>query len=54
MREILAEIQSGDFARRWIDEARSGGTEFQRVRACERIHQIEDVGGRLRAHMAWL
>ena len=54
MREILEDIQSGAFARRWIDESKSGGQEFQRVRACERLHQIEEVGAELRSHMAWL
>jgi ketol-acid reductoisomerase len=54
MREILADIQSGAFARRWIDEAESGGAEFERIRTCERVHQIEEVGSELRSHMAWL
>ena len=54
MGEILEDIQSGAFARRWIDESKNGGQEFQRVRACERLHQIEKVGAELRSHMAWL
>ncbi|MEC7740339.1 MAG: ketol-acid reductoisomerase, partial [Gemmatimonadota bacterium] len=54
MREILEDIQSGAFARRWIDESKSGGQEFQRIRACERVHQIEEVGAELRSHMTWL
>jgi len=54
MREILAEIQSGTFARRWIDEAKAGGEEFRRLRACEREHQIEEVGEELRSRMPWL
>ena len=54
MREILEDIQSGAFARRWIDESKNGGQEFQRVRECERLHQIEAVGTELRSHMAWL
>ena len=54
MGEILEDIQSGAFARRWIDESKNGGQEFQRVRACERLHQIEEVGAELRSHMAWL
>ena len=54
MREVLADIQSGSFARRWIEEARRGGEEFEQTRACERMHQIEKVGAELRSHMAWL
>ena len=54
MKEILADIQSGAFAKRWIDEAEAGGEEFERMRACERVHQIEEVGEKLRAHMTWL
>jgi len=54
MKDVLADIQSGAFARRWIEEARSGGEEFQRTRACERGHQIERVGAELRSRMAWL
>jgi ketol-acid reductoisomerase len=54
MKDILAEIRSGAFARRWIDEARSGGQDFERIRSCERVHQIEKVGAELRSHMAWL
>jgi ketol-acid reductoisomerase len=54
MKDILADIRSGAFARRWIDEARSGGQDFERIRSCERVHQIEKVGAELRSHMAWL
>ncbi|HWV57850.1 MAG TPA: ketol-acid reductoisomerase, partial [Longimicrobiales bacterium] len=54
MREILAEIQNGEFARKWIAEATSGGREFARMREAERAHPIEEVGRRLRARMAWL
>ena len=54
MREILEDIRSGAFARRWIREAESGGREFQRMRELERSHPIETVGAELRARMAWL
>ena len=33
MKQILAEIQSGDFAREWIAENRAGQENFQRMRA---------------------
>src|SRR3972149_5026000 len=54
MRDILADIQSGRFAAQWISEYDSGGAEFQRLRQQDRDHQIERVGARLRAQMAWL
>ena len=54
MREILADVQSGAFARQWIQEGESGEAEFERMRASEREHSIESVGRELRARMAWL
>jgi len=54
MKKVLAEIQSGEFARRWIAEAESGGQEFARMRKAACGHPIEQVGRRLRARMAWL
>ena len=53
MRQILADIQNGKFAREWIDENRAGGTNFQRLRQTDRDHLIEQVGARLRAMMPW-
>ncbi len=54
MKEILAEIQSGQFARHWIDEWQGGGENFKRMREDEGRHQINEVGNGLRSHMAWL
>jgi ketol-acid reductoisomerase len=54
MKEILAEIQSGDFAREWIAENRAGQESFKRMRAEQADSQIEQVGGELRSHMAWI
>ncbi|MBI4538888.1 MAG: ketol-acid reductoisomerase [Gemmatimonadetes bacterium] len=54
MRQILGEIRSGAFARRWIDEAQDGSKEFQRLRERERDQLIETVGRTLRQRMAWL
>jgi len=54
MRDILADIQSGSFARRWVAEYDSGGQEFARLRAEDRHHQIEEVGARLRAAMPFV
>jgi ketol-acid reductoisomerase len=54
MRQILAEIQSGDFAREWIAENRAGQENFKRMRAEEADSQVEHVGGELRAGMDWI
>jgi len=54
MKEILADIQSGDFARRWIKEARGDRSEFQAFREAGKAHAIEKVGEDLRSRMAWL
>jgi ketol-acid reductoisomerase len=54
MRQVLAEIQDGTFARRWIAENEAGRPEFERLRAQDRDHLIERVGAGLRAQMRWL
>ena len=54
MQDVLADIQSGAFASRWIAEQESGGREFARLREQDREHQIEQVGRDLRAQMAFL
>ena len=54
MRQILAEIQSGDFAREWIAENRAGQENFKRMRAEQADTQVEHVGSELRAHMDWI
>jgi ketol-acid reductoisomerase len=54
MRKILAEIQSGDFAREWIAENRAGQENFKRMRAEQQGTQIEGVGAELRSHMDWI
>jgi ketol-acid reductoisomerase len=54
MRQILAEIQSGDFAREWIAENRAGQESFKRMRAEQADTQVEHVGGELRSGMDWI
>jgi len=53
MQEILVDIQSGAFAREWIDESRQGGPNFQRMRREQSDHLIERVGAELRKMMPW-
>jgi ketol-acid reductoisomerase len=54
MKEILARIQDGTFAREWIEENRHGGGSFAALRAREKQHPIEQVGQQLRGMMSWL
>jgi len=54
MKKILQEIQSGQFAKEWMDEASSGGKQFPALRAKGEQHQIEEVGARLREMMPWI
>ncbi len=48
MKEILGEIQSGDFAREWIAENKAGQENFKRMREEESHHQVEEEGKKLR------
>jgi ketol-acid reductoisomerase len=54
MRKILAEIQSGDFAREWIAENRAGQENFRRMREEQAGTQVESTGQELRSHMDWI
>jgi ketol-acid reductoisomerase len=54
MRRILADIQSGRFARDWVNECNAGQPSFKATRRRWAEHPIEEVGGRLRAMMPWL
>jgi ketol-acid reductoisomerase len=54
MKQVLADIQSGDFAREWIAENRAGQENFQRMRKEQQGHQVEQVGSELRSMMPWI
>ena len=54
MKRVLADIQSGKFARDWIAENKDARKSFEAMRARTAAHPIEDVGTRLRAMMPWL
>ena len=54
MREILADIQSGEFAKEWIAENRAGQENFKRLREEGESHQVEGVGRDLRSMMPWI
>jgi ketol-acid reductoisomerase len=54
MGQILAEIQSGDFAREGIAENRAGQESFKRMREEQAGHQVEVIGRELRSQMDWI
>ncbi len=53
MGEVLAEIQDGTFAKRFIDDQDNGGAEFLKLRETEAGHSIEKTGKVLRSHFSW-
>jgi len=54
MKAILEDIQSGRFVRDWMLECAAGQPSFKATRRRGAEHQIEEVGGRLRAMMPWI
>jgi ketol-acid reductoisomerase len=54
MKRILADIQSGRFARDWVLENNAGQPSFKAMRRAAAEHDIEKVGERLRAMMPWI
>jgi ketol-acid reductoisomerase len=54
MKKILSEIQSGEFARQWIDENKTGRKNFLALREAGAGSQIEKVGKELREMMTFL
>ena len=54
MRQILKEIQTGQFAREFVLENQSGKAGFTAMRRREAEHPIEHVGKDLRAMFSWL
>jgi ketol-acid reductoisomerase len=54
MKQILSDIQSGEFAKEWIAENRAGQENFQRMRSEQQGHQVEKVGSDIRSMFPWL
>ena len=54
MREALAQIQDGSYARRFLEEGASGYPVMTRAREDNAAHGIEQVGEKLRAMMPWI
>ncbi len=54
MKKILGEIQSGQFAKEWMDENANGCGNFYELREKGEKHPIEEVGAKLRDMMPWI
>jgi len=54
MKEILKDIQSGKFAKQWMDECKNGQKNFLKMREKLSEHPIEKVGKKLRDLMPWI
>jgi ketol-acid reductoisomerase len=54
MRQILAEIQTGEFAKEWMLENKVNKPVFSALRRQAAEHPIEEVGAQLRSMMSWI
>ena len=54
MKEVLKDIQSGKFAKQWMDENKNGQKNFLKMRKDLAEHPIEKVGQKLRSLMPWI
>ena len=54
MKAVLADIQSGAFAQRFIADQDAGAPEFKELRAKGAAHPIEATGRKLRKLMSWI
>lgn len=54
MKKILSEVQSGKFAKEWIDENKNGRPKYNELSQKGKKHKIEKVGEELRKMMPWM
>ncbi len=54
MKQILSEIQNGEFAKEWILENKANRPQFNALTRKDQNHQIEVVGRELRGMMSWV
>ena len=54
MREILKEIQSGQFATEWLAENKAGRPNFNEIEQLQADHPFEHTGKKLRGMMDWI
>jgi ketol-acid reductoisomerase len=54
MRKILEEIQSGEFAKEWIEENRTGRENYEKLKQETNAHPVEKIGKKLRDMMPFI
>jgi ketol-acid reductoisomerase len=54
MKAVLADVQNGSFAARFMADQEAGAPEFKALRAKGEAHPIEDTGRELRGLMSWI
>ena len=54
MKKVLADIQTGKFAKKWIAENKTGLKKYNKLMKADLNHKIEKVGVKLRERMPWL
>ena len=54
MRQVLKDIQTGEYAKAFILESRAGGPVLRSRRRLDAVHPIETVGTKLRSMMPWI
>ncbi|MFE2532033.1 ketol-acid reductoisomerase [Streptomyces sp. NPDC059371] len=54
MKQVLAEIQDGTFARNWMDEYHSGLKKYNEYKTQDENHLLETTGKELRKLMSWV
>ena len=54
MKKILEEIQTGKFAKEFVQENQAGAPSIKAMRRITNEHQLEEVGARLRDMMPWI
>lgn len=53
MKQILADIQDGTFAKDWLLENKAGSPHFRAMRRNESEHELEKIGSELRKLYSW-
>lgn len=54
MKKVLEDIQSGKFAKEWLEENANGRPRYNQIKQAEKEHQIEKVGAQLREMMPFI
>ncbi len=53
MKDVLTQIQNGNYAREFMSEMNSGGNHFKELRTKSQEHQIEKIGSEIRSLFMW-